>query len=305
MSETNNNLKVLYLEDSPQDIELLRELLIAEGFELDMNTTESEKEFEYFLRNNKYDVILSDFKLPGFDGFRALWWATEICPDIPFIIISGVIGEEKAIELIKLGAADFILKDRTARLPKAIQDAIERKQTKEALQESEEEFRTIYNSSPDMYVSVSPVDASIILCNDTVLKKTGYSKKEIIGSPIFKMYHDDCMDEVRAAFQQFLETGEIRDKELQLKRKDGSKIDVSLNVSAVIDRSGTVLHSISSWRDITERKQAVDELKKKMAEMQRFHNLIVDREFAMIELKKEVNELLKKSGADEKYTIVG
>jgi two-component system sensor histidine kinase/response regulator len=140
-------------------------------------------------------------------------------------------------------------------------DITERKASEEALKQSEEKFRVLYNNSPDMYVSVSPDDASILLCNETLLKKTGYSRDEIIGSPIFKMYHDDCMDEVKKAFQQFVETGVIHDKGLILKRKDGSKINVRLDVNVVKDDTGKMLYSISSWRDITDRKEAEEALK--------------------------------------------
>jgi len=131
-----------------------------------------------------------------------------------------------------------------------------RAQAEAALRESESKFRALYNNSPDMHVSVSSDDASILLCNETLLKETGYTREEIIGSPIFKIYHDDCMDKVNQTFQQFVETGRIESRELILKRKDGSKIDVSLNVNAVKDDTGKILYSISSWRDITERKKA-------------------------------------------------
>ena len=131
-----------------------------------------------------------------------------------------------------------------------------RRQTEKKLHESEEKFRILYNNSPDMYVSVSPDDASILLCNETLLSKTGYSREEIIGFPVFKIYHDDCLDEVEKVFQQFVATGIVQDKELIIKRKDGGRIDVSLNVEAVRDEAGKILYSISSWRDITERKQA-------------------------------------------------
>lgn len=139
-------------------------------------------------------------------------------------------------------------------------DITERVQTEKMLRESEEKFRVFFNHSPDMYVSVSAADASIQLCNDTVLEKTGYTREEVIGIPIFKMYHEDCMDDVKAAFQQFVETGMIRDKELILKTKDGAKIDVNLQVNSVKNADGKILYSISSWRDITERKRAAEEL---------------------------------------------
>ena len=119
---------------------------------------------------------------------------------------------------------------------------------------SEMKYRDYYNNSPDMYVSVDAQSASIRDCNQTLIDRTGYLKDEIIGKPIFEMYHPDCLDEVKQAFQQFVSTGEIRDKELQLRLKDGSKLDVSLNVSSVLDENGNVLFSRSCWRDLSNQK---------------------------------------------------
>ena len=86
----------------------------------------------------------------------------------------------------------------------------ENKKSQEDLKENEEKFRILYNKSPDMYVSVSPKDASILLCNDTMLEKTGYNREELIGSPIFMMYHEDCMSEVHKTFEEFVKTGTIK-----------------------------------------------------------------------------------------------
>ena len=122
---SNIELKVLVLEDSRQDLELIREQLIDAGYILDLTHVDNEGRFIASLRKSGFDIILSDFKLPGFDAFGALQIRNEICPDVPFICISGSIGEETAIELLKLGAVDYVLKDRPDRLPFAVKRALD------------------------------------------------------------------------------------------------------------------------------------------------------------------------------------
>jgi len=137
-------LNILSLEDSERDFEIIREHLFDAGFKLEMIRVEKKNEFSFSLRNAKWDIILADFKLPGFDAFSALQLSKEICPDVPFICVSGSIGEETAIDLIKSGADDYVLKDKLNRLPFAIsraldgaKDRIARRQAEEALRESE------------------------------------------------------------------------------------------------------------------------------------------------------------------------
>ncbi|MEE9448683.1 MAG: PAS domain-containing protein, partial [Ignavibacteriaceae bacterium] len=130
------------------------------------------------------------------------------------------------------------------------------------------------------------------------------SKEEVLGRPIFDMYQSDSNEDAKKAFKSFVETGEVRDFELQLERKDGNKIDVSLNASAVRDEDGNVLYSRSVWRDITEHKKVEEKLTIKNRELQTFYDAAVGRELKVIELKKEINELFEKSGEKPKYDII-
>jgi PAS domain S-box-containing protein len=123
-----------------------------------------------------------------------------------------------------------------------------------------DELIDLYENAPDMMCSVDAGTAKIQHCNQTLATSLGYTKDEIVGHPIFAMYDPGCMDGVRAAFQSFVEIGEVHNAELQLRRKDGSTIDVSLNVSANRNAQGAVVSSRSVWRDITERKQADEQL---------------------------------------------
>jgi len=139
------------------------------------------------------------------------------------------------------------------------QDVTKRVQAERALKESEAKYQDLYHNAPDMYASVDAQSATLIECNQTLVRVTGYSRAELIGRSIFDIYHPDCHPQVEKAFRRFVETGTVPETELQLKRKDGSKIDVSLTVSAVRDEQGNILYSRSSWRDITDRKQVEEE----------------------------------------------
>ena len=133
---------------------------------------------------------------------------------------------------------------------------IRRIRIEEALAETQARYEDLYDNAPDMFATVDAQTANIIQCNQTIADALGYSKEEIVGRTVFDLYHPDCLPGVQQALDSLAETGEVRDAELQLRRKDGSKIDVSLNVTAVRDGKGKVLHSRSAWRDITERKLA-------------------------------------------------
>ncbi|MCK4980690.1 MAG: PAS domain S-box protein, partial [Candidatus Delongbacteria bacterium] len=117
---------------------------------------------------------------------------------------------------------------------------------------TEEKYQQLYDKSPDMYVSASAETGKIIECNNTLLEKTGYDRGDIIGKMILEMYHEDSLEKAKEVFEEFIAGNKITNKNLVLKKKDGEKIHVNLNVEAIKDETGKVIHSISSWRDIGE-----------------------------------------------------
>ncbi len=139
---------------------------------------------------------------------------------------------------------------------------LERQLAEKELRESEAKYQDFFDNAPDMFVSVGAKTTNILDCNQTLANALGYTKEEIIGRPIFDMYTPDSAEYAKAnVFSVFVKTGTIEGEELQLQRKDGSKIDVSLNVSAVHDEQGGILYSRSIWRNITERKHAEEALR--------------------------------------------
>jgi DNA-binding NtrC family response regulator len=123
-------LRILMVEDSPTDAELaLRELKRA-GMTYELMRVETEQDFRKQIQDYHPQLILSDYSLPQFDGMSALHIARELAPEIPFIFVSGTIGEETAIYSLKNGAADYIIKNNLSRLPSAVSTALERAEEK-------------------------------------------------------------------------------------------------------------------------------------------------------------------------------
>src|SRR5580704_16376888 len=113
-------LRVLLLEDNPRDVEMCVRELGKGGFTLQMDAVDTEEGFTAKLQSGVYDVILSDFRIPAWSGVEAFRLLKQSGKDIPFILVTGTLGEEAAVDLIKEGISDYILKDRLTRLPSAV-----------------------------------------------------------------------------------------------------------------------------------------------------------------------------------------
>ena len=131
---------------------------------------------------------------------------------------------------------------------------IHRKRAEETLAETQAGYEDLYDNAPDMFASVDATTGTITQCNRTLADALGYAKEELVGHSVFELYDPDCLPGDDSALEDFRGMGQVRDAELRLRRKDGSKIDVSLNVTAVRDDAGRILYSRAAWRDITERK---------------------------------------------------
>jgi signal transduction histidine kinase len=146
----NNAISVLLLEDSKYDEELIRHALHQENVSFNLKRVDTEASFVKHITESPPDLILSDFSLPGFDGMSALALAKEKCPEVPFIFVTGTLGEEVAIETLKKGATDYVLKHRLSRLVPSVHRAMreareraERKRAQQQLRESYEQLRSL------------------------------------------------------------------------------------------------------------------------------------------------------------------
>jgi len=148
-------LRILYLEDSPRDVELVKACLDAEAVECAVTDVETREEFIRQLEESAHDLIFSDYTLPAYDGLSALEDAHRLAPGIPFIFVSGTIGEENAIETLRRGATDYVLKRNLSRLAPVLRRALaeqeeqrRRREAEELIRQKEQRFSAFMNNLP-------------------------------------------------------------------------------------------------------------------------------------------------------------
>ena len=257
-------LRILHLEDNLLDAELVLANLLDGGYEGEVVRVETQAEFIYQVEQFEFDLILADYSLPSFDGLTALKIARSVLPDVPFIIISGALGEETAIETLKGGATDYILKHRLERLVPAVSRALreseERKRAARAefaLRESEERYRIVAETASDAIISVDE-SSKILFINRAAEKIFGYSVEEMTGKPLTMLMPHSLRPEHLAGIEHYIETGERRLDweriEVSGLHRDGYDFPLELSFGESNQNGKRIFIGIA--RDVTERRQA-------------------------------------------------
>ena len=271
-------LRILILEDLPSDKELMVYELRQTGIAHTSWRVADREHFAAALEENWPDLILSDFHLPDFDGLEALALAQASCPDKPFIFVSGAMGEEVAIEALKLGATDYVLKDRLSRLGPAVQRALreaedrrERRQAEVLLRESEEKYRLLVNNLPGV-VYKGYVDCAVDFIDEKVEELTSYPKREFDTRNLkWKdiLVADDCQ-QFKEAFRRGLKESGSYVREYRVKRKSGEVIWIQDRGQIVCGPDGRVDYISGVFFDITEHRRAEEALRESEARFASF-----------------------------------
>jgi two-component system cell cycle sensor histidine kinase/response regulator CckA len=198
-------LRILFIEDVPADAELAERELRRGGLEFTPRRVETRDEYLAAIETFRPDVIVSDYRLPHFNGIAALTLALEIVPEVPFIITTGSLNEETAVECMKAGAWDYILKDRLSRLPMAIRGALdlararaEERRALEALQRSEVQQRAFFDASADG-VFVKDAALRTIMANQAYASLLGRSRADLLGRDDFDLMPEETARACRAS----------------------------------------------------------------------------------------------------------
>ncbi|HYA15264.1 MAG TPA: PAS domain S-box protein, partial [Syntrophales bacterium] len=256
-------LRVLFVEDSEDDALLVFHILMKSSYDPTYERVDRPEAMRSALLKNEWDIILADYLMPGFSGIAALKLLKETGLDIPFIIVSGKIGEETAVEAMKAGAHDYIMKDDLKRLIPAINRGLkeasvrkEHRQAEEALKKSEESYRTLVeNLNVGVYRNTGDPQGRFIQANPAIARMFGYdSVDEFMKIKVSDLYEEP---EDRKSFVDAIkQTGTIINKELHLRRKDNKSIWTSVSARAHYDNNGGIDWIDGVIEDITDRKQA-------------------------------------------------
>ena len=253
-------IRVLMVEDSQTDVELVLRQLRRDGLEVTNQVACDEHAFRAALAEFAPNLILSDFSLPQFDGLSALRIAREMAPHLPFIFVSGTIGEERAIDALKNGAFDYVLKDNLRRLVPAIRGALRAAETARArdlavtmLRKSESRLQDIINTSAD-WVWECDETYRFTFSSASVSRILGHDCHAILQAPAFDFVHRPDQDRLREAFDACAADSDVAPVVLRWLHKDGRYRWLERKMTALRADDGALCGYRGIDRDVTLRK---------------------------------------------------
>ena len=256
----NDNFKILILEDNHYDADMVQRELKKSGFRFTSEIVQTRESYENALESFKPDIILSDYSLPSFDGITAFHIKQKKYPDIPFIIVSGTIGEENAVELLKQGATDYVLKN-LRRLSLAVRRALEeverqreRKRMEKAMEEYIEQYSVIKSAGLFGFLLVDE-KGKLLDVNDAYCGMSGYTREELLNLSISDIEAILMPEDITKRIRKVIKTGTDY-FESKNKAKDGHVFDVEVSMGFLYSQK----QFIAFIRDITDRKLAKQKL---------------------------------------------
>ena len=260
------DLRVLMLENQPADAELVVAELRRGGYEPEIRLVDDQASFEVAL-DDPWDLVLADFSLPTYDAVSALREMNRRHVDVPFIIVSRVIGEDVAVAAVREGAADYLLKDRLGRLGAAVGQALERKSTRDQratverdLKASQERFRRVFEDGA-LGMAIVSAEYRFVAVNDALCEMLGYTKDELAQSAIRDVTHPEDLEPTVNLLKRMF-AGELNSYRVEKRylKKTGEVISVQLSVSLVQGDAGQRPYAVGIMEDITERKRAEQDM---------------------------------------------
>src|ERR671910_269070 len=256
-------LKVLLVEDSEDDALLLVRMLRRGGYDLAWERVDTPAAMEAALDGGSWDLIISDHSMPAFSSLAALGLLKRKgFVDLPFIIVSGRIGEDAAVSAMKAGADDYLMKDNLARLNSAIERELRDAEVRRERRQAEEKYRSIFENAVEGIFQTT-VDGRFLTANPAMARMLGYESPEELLGAISNISDQLYVEPGRREefYQLALRDGFVSGFEVQMHRKDGNLVWVSANARAIYDAGGGIAGYEGTVENITERKRAEEALR--------------------------------------------
>nr|WP_319374066.1 PAS domain S-box protein [uncultured Methanobacterium sp.] len=270
-----DTIRILILEDVPLDLELMETELKRDGINFVSRCVEEKEEYINLITEFQPEIILADHSLPHFDGISAMYIAQDISPETPFIFVSGQMGEEFAVEMLKKGATDYVLKHNLSKLGHSVKRALKeaeeyrnKKEAEERLAKNENKYRALFELSPDYVVVLDP-KGRVLDINHRVVESTGFSREELVGTDVNELvrtFLSYTIDEDRIF--KFLTSNQIEPVEIKIELDNGIEY-VEVHHAPII-MEGEIFAIQIIGREITKRKKAEKDL---IESKKNLHNL--------------------------------
>jgi len=269
-------IKILHLEDNQYDAELIHALLEGGGIDAEITLVKDKDSYKEQIDIQDYDLVISDYSMPQYDGLKALLEAKKRNKNIPFIFCSGTIGEERAVQCLQLGAMDYVIKDRIDRLIPAITRAmnlVKEIKEKERTEIELAKIRLAVDNTGEA-IFMTEADGTIMYVNNAFVELYGWDESEVIGKVTPRILksgkHDN--DFYKNIWQQLNHKKQIV-LEVINKAKDGRLIEIKSTINPVLNKNGLLVGYVSIQSDISKKKKQEEELLKAKKEAEEMNKL--------------------------------
>ena len=300
MEKPVEDLRILFLEDAPTDAELMEISLRDAGLKFTTQRVDTQGAFELALDEFQPHVILADYRLPHYSGRDAVEYTRRTHPQIPLIMVTGQLGDEEAVELLKLGAKDYVLKDRAARLAPAIKRAMSEECGIRNRKLAEGKYKALFNEAMDGIVLIDCETWQIVDCNPEFEKQSGRTLEQLKTLQAWEVLVPEQHELGLQSLLEIQQSESMRGDHLILQKPDGERVPIEFTAKFLNIQQHNFVQSVS--RDIRDRLHAEQSLRDSEARYKRITEGITDYQYTVRVENGHVMETIQSSAC---VTVTG
>ena len=277
-----SRLRLLLLEDTPDDAALALAALGNAGIECEAQVADGREAFERLFQAERYDLVIADYSLPGYTGLDALAQVRRADALLPFILLSGALGDERAVDALRAGATDFVLKGNLARLAGVVSRAVEesraRRQhlaTQRSLELSERRYRAIVEDQSELIIRMLP-DSTATFVNRAYCRYFGMQQDQVLGRSVLDSMTAENREALRANLARVSPQAPAFERDALVRDAAGAERWMHWSGRGIFDGRGALAEIQSVGRDVTELRRAMDQLATARERLQRLSRRLLE-----------------------------